>query len=132
MGLFSRLVGIPDAGNVIEKTGSALDKLFTSKDEKLTHAELMEKIKQNPQEWQAQANNIAAAHRSMFVAGARPFIMWVCGAGLTFVFVLNPVIQWTTGNPGPAMPIDALMELVVAMLGLGAMRSAEKIAGVSK
>jgi hypothetical protein len=132
MGLFSKLVGVPDVGNVIEKTGSALDKLFTSKDEKLTHAELMEKIKQNPQEWQAQANNIAAAHRSMFVAGARPFIMWVCGAGLSFVFVFNPIIQWTTGAPGPVMPIDSLMELVVAMLGLGAMRSFEKATGVAK
>jgi|SRR3990167_2794451 len=132
MGLFSKLVGVPDIGSVIEKTGGALDKLFTSKDEKLTHAELMEKIKQNPAEWQAQANNIAGAHRSMFVAGARPALMWVCAIGLAFVFVINPVIQWTTGQPGPEMPTESMMSLVTAMLGLAGMRSYEKVVGVAK
>ena len=132
MGLFSKLVGVPDVGNVIEKTGSALDKLFTSKDEKLTHAELMEKIKQSPQEWQAQANNIAGSHRSVFVAGARPAIMWVCAVGLAFVFVINPIIQWASGQPGPVLPTDDMTKLVYALLGLGAMRSVEKVAGVAK
>jgi hypothetical protein len=132
MGIFSKLVGVPNVSDVVEKTGNALDKLFTSKDEKLTHAEIMEKIKQNPQEWQAQANNIAASHRSVFVAGARPAIMWVCALGLAFVFVINPVIQWTTGAPGPEMPTEAMMTLVTSLLGLGVMRSAEKIAGVAK
>lgn len=132
MGLFSKLVGAPNVGDVVEKTGNALDKLFTSKDEKLTHAEIMEKIKQNPQEWQAQANNIAAAHRSVFVAGARPFIMWVCGFGLAFLFLINPIVQWVSGAPGPELPRDSLMELTIAMLGLAAMRSAEKMTGVAK
>lgn len=132
MGWFSKLVGAPDAGTVIEKTGAALDGLFTSKDEKLTHGEVMERIKQSPAEWQAKINLTQAAHRSLFVAGARPAIMWICAAGLAFVFVANPVIQWTTGNPGPEMPKDSLMELVLAMLGLGVMRSAEKLNGVAK
>jgi hypothetical protein len=132
MGIFSKLVGVPDVGSVIEKTGGALDKLFTSKDEKLTHAEVMERIKQDPAKWQAEANNIAGAHRSMFVAGARPAILWVCAIGLAFVFVINPIIQWTTGQPGPTMPIDAMMELVTAMLGLSALRSYEKVTGVAK
>lgn len=132
MGIFSKLLGVPNVGDVVEKTGSALDKLFTSKDEKLTHAEVMERIKQNPAEWQAQANTIAASHRSMFVAGARPALLWICALGLGFLFVINPIIQWTTGNPGPDMPKDALMELTVAMLGLATLRSAEKITGVAK
>lgn len=132
MGWFSRLVGVPDAGTIVEKTGAALDGLFTSKDEKLTHGEVMERIKQAPAEWQSKINLTQAAHRSLFVAGARPAIMWICAAGLLFVFVANPIIQWTTGNPGPDMPKDALMELVLAMLGLGVMRSAEKLSGVAK
>lgn len=132
MGIFSKLVGVPNVGDVVEKTGNALDKLFTSKDEKLTHGEVMERIKQNPQEWQAQANTISASHRSVFVAGARPAIMWICAVGLGFVFVVNPIIQWTTGQPGPVLPTDDMMTLVYALLGLGAMRSAEKITGVAK
>jgi len=132
MGFLSKLIGAPGTGEIIEKTGNALDKLFTSKDEKMTHAEIMEKIKQNPQEWQAQANTIAAGHRSIFVAGARPSILWVCALGLSFVFVINPIIQWVTGSPGPVMPTDSMTSLVTAMLGLGALRSVEKINGVAK
>lgn len=132
MGWFSRFVGAPDAGTIVEKTGAALDGLFTSKDEKLTHQEVLERIKQDPQKWQADINLAQAAHRSMFVAGARPAIMWICAAGLAFVFVANPIIQWTTGNPGPEMPKDSLMELVTLMLGLGVLRSAEKMTGAAK
>jgi hypothetical protein len=132
MGIFSKLVGTPDVGSVIEKTGNALDKLFTSKDEKLTHGEVMERIKQNPGEWQAKANEISASHRSVFVAGARPAIMWVCAFGLAFVFVINPVVQWTTGQPGPELPTDSITEMVYALLGLGALRTFEKVSGAAK
>ena len=132
MGWFSKLVGAPDADDVVRETGNALDKLFTSKDEKLTHAEIMEKIKQSPAEWQAQANTISAAHRSVFVAGARPFILWVCGFGLANSFLINPWIQWVTYQPGPELPLEAMTSLVMALLGLGGLRSIEKIAGVAK
>ena len=132
MGLFSKLIGIPDAGAIIEKTGGALDKLFTSKDEKLTHGEIMAKINQDPARWQADANAISAAHRSIFVAGARPFILWVCGFGLAFVFLINPIIQWKTGVAGPEMPTEAITGMVYALLGLSGLRSFEKVNGVAK
>ena len=132
MGWLSSLVGTPNTGEVIEKTGNALDKLFTSKDEKLSHAEVMERIKQEPQKWQNEITLAEAQHRSVFVAGWRPFIGWVCGTGLCFVFVLNPIIQWITGQVGPQMPTQAMMTLVVSLLGLAGYRTAEKIGGVAK
>ena len=132
MGLFSKLVGTPDVGTIVEKTGNALDKLFTSKDEKLTHQEILERIKQDPQKWQADISLAEASHRSVFVAGARPFIVWVCGVGLAFVFVINPIVQWVTGKPGPMLPLDSLMMLVTSVLGLGVYRTVEKVAGVAK
>ena len=81
---------------------------------------------------QVELNKIGAAHRSIFVAGARPFLLWVCGVGLAFSFIVNPVIQWTTGDPGPELPTGVMMELVIAMLGLAGLRTAEKMVGVSK
>ena len=132
MGLFSKLVGAPDIGETAEKVGGALDKLFTSKDEKLTHQEVLERIKQNPQKWQNDINLAQATHRTLFVAGARPSIMWVCAIGLAFVFILNPIIQWVTGSPGPDLPTEDMTKLVYALLGLGIMRTAEKMHGVAK
>ena len=132
MSILSKIIGAPDASTVIEKTGNALDKLFTSKDEKLSHAEIMEKIKQSPQEWQASANEISAGHRSVFVAGARPFILWVCGFGLANAFLVNPWIQWATGLPGPVLPLNDMSTLIWALLGLGGFRTVEKLNGAAK
>lgn len=132
MGWFNKLVGAPDAAKIVENTGTALDKLFTSKDEKMTHAEIMERIKQDPMRWQAETNAISAGHRSVFVAGARPFIVWVGGLGLCNAFLVNPWLQWWTGKPGPELPLEAMMELVLMLLGLATLRTVEKMRGVSK
>src|SRR5688572_759743 len=43
---------------------------------------------------QAEINKIEAASNSVFVAGWRPFIGWVCGFGIAWVFVLNPIASW--------------------------------------
>ncbi len=66
------------------------------------------------------------------MAGWRPALGWVCALGLLFVFVGNPVIQWVTGEPGPQMPTDIMLELVLAMLGLAGLRSFEKVSGKAK
>lgn len=85
---------------------------------------------------QAATNQVEAGHRSIFVAGWRPFIGWVCGAGLAWAFLLAPMLAWMLPLAGiatvmPVLQVDHLMELVVAMLGLGALRSFEKVKGVN-
>lgn len=85
---------------------------------------------------QAATNQAEAGHVSIFVAGWRPFIGWVCGAGLAWAFLLAPLLAWMLPAMGvvavmPVLQIDYLMELVVAMLGLGALRSFEKVRGVA-
>jgi hypothetical protein len=92
----------------------------------------MASIAQNPQMWQAEIGKMEAQHRSVFVAGWRPFIGWVCGTGLGFVFVFNPIIQWITGQAGPSMPTEAMMTLVVSLLGLAGYRTVEKVSGTAK
>lgn len=129
MSWLNKLMG---AGDAVEATGKALDGLFTSKDEKLSHADIQARIAQNPEKWQFELNLAQAGHRSLFVAGARPFIVWICGFGLANAFLINPWIQWITGSPGPELPTEIMMNLVVAILGLGALRTVEKVSGVAK
>lgn len=87
---------------------------------------------------QIEVNKEEAKHASIFVAGWRPFIGWICGAGLGWAFVGQPVANWVVAAFGlkvaalPILPTENLMELVVAMLGLGALRTFEKSKGVAK
>ena len=120
------------AAQPIEAVGNVVDKLFTSDEERLTHAEVMARIQQAPAMVQSEINKIEAQHRSIYVAGWRPFLGWVCGAGLANVFLVNPWIQWVTNQPGPEMPVEVMTQLVVALLGLGALRTAEKFGGRAK
>jgi len=116
----------------IEAVGNVLDKLFTSDDEKLSKKILLQKLAQEPALAQVELNKVQAQHRSIFVAGARPFMMWVCGVGFAFTFIINPILQWSTGDPGPQMPSDIMLELAIGMLGMSALRTAEKLAGKTK
>lgn len=117
----------------INAVGNVLDNLFTSDDERLTHEEVKLRLEQKPNMAQAEINKVQAAHRSTFVAGARPFLMWVCGLGFLFAFVINPVLQWLAPEFGsPELPLDVMLELTLAMLGLAGLRTFEKVTGVAK
>lgn len=148
MGFLAQLFGMTaaDAGRTIatpiEALGNVFDKLFTSDEEKAQAQAVLAKLAQRPGELQVELNKIEAQHRSIFVAGARPFIMWVCGISLAFYyipqFVLAAIIwarmSWDmqTLVPYPVGQISGLMELTIAMLGLGAMRTIDKAIGTSK
>lgn len=81
---------------------------------------------------QIEVNKVEAASDSRFKSWARPAALWVCVAGLGYEFILRPLLPWTltvTGVSGvPPLPSldDVLMELLFALLGLGAFRSIDK------
>jgi len=85
-------------------------------------------------ELQTKINEAEAQHRSVFVAGWRPFIGWVCGIALAYNFVLRDLIIFAMGKDfvPPALQMDHLMTVLMGMLGLGAFRTYEKIKHVSK
>jgi len=117
----------------IKAVGSVLDDLFTSDEEELTLEIVKQRLAQKPALVQAEIMKVQAQHRSTFVAGARPFLMWVCGIGFLFAFLINPVLQWLMPDAGaPELPLDVMMELTLAMLGLAGLRTVEKLKGVSK
>ena len=86
---------------------------------------------------QAAINQAEAGHSSVFVAGWRPAIGWVCAAALAWAFIVAPVATWALAVLGiretlPAIMTDNLFELVLAMLGLGGLRTFEKLKGVAR
>lgn len=87
---------------------------------------------------QAKINQVEAAHKSIFVAGWRPFIGWVCGISIAWSFLVYPIMDWalvvldTQVRELPKLDTDQLYQLVLAMLGMGGLRTFEKIKKVSR
>lgn len=80
---------------------------------------------------QLEVNKAEAAHESLFVAGWRPAIGWVCAMAIFSDFVMRPVMVWLSGwYPGmpvfPSLISDNLWELMTGMLGLSGLRTFEK------
>lgn len=85
---------------------------------------------------QLEINKEEAKNSSLFVSGWRPSIGWICSASLAYQYILRPILTWTTlllGYDLPPMPgIDAnLWELILGMLGIGGLRTVEKLRGVA-
>jgi hypothetical protein len=119
-----------------------LDKFIEDKDQKakLAHeiATMSEKHAQELAKGQLEVNKVEAGHRSRFVAGWRPFIGWICGAALAWHFVAAPLLTFVFAYLGadlpqlPSFDMDALMTVLLGMLGLGGLRTFEKAKGLSK
>jgi len=85
---------------------------------------------------QTDTNKVEAANSSLFVAGWRPFIGWICGSGLAWNYAGIPLlttIMLLIGHPVsiPQADLSEMMPLLIGMLGLGGMRTFEKINGVN-
>lgn len=134
--MLNMLVGKPVAGS-IEAVGNILDKLFTSDQEKLNLELARQRLNLKSSEIQTEINKVEASHRSLFVAGWRPFIGWVGGIAIAYAYLLHPIMQWMSAvwlpdiTP-PELVLDNLFELVIAMLGLGGLRTFEKVKGRTK
>jgi hypothetical protein len=77
-----------------------------------------------------------ASNKSIFVAGWRPGIGWACGAAFAWTYVLEPLASFTLSAIGhpvklPALDISGMMPVLLGMLGLGGMRSLEKVKGLN-
>ncbi|MBQ4814006.1 hypothetical protein J8M20_21755 [Pseudoalteromonas luteoviolacea] len=124
---------VSDVREPLQIVGNIIDDLYTSEEEVLEQQVLKARMLAKQSEIQAQINSVQAGHRSAFVAGARPFLMWVCGLGFLFAFVINPILQWILPQYGaPELPLDVMLELTLGMLGLAGLRTIEKIKGVAK
>jgi hypothetical protein len=136
MGLLDTILGtkeITDIAGGIGKAAKDIRDIATGAD---VQAKLLE-IENAAMQMQAKINEVEAASPSLFIAGGRPAIIWVCAAGLAWQYILGPVLTWGVAISGAAvtLPIingDGLMSLTIALLGLGTMRTYEKVKGVQK
>lgn len=125
-------------GNVATGVAEAIDRFVQTKEEKEAAAQLLMKIQQEPDRWQAEINKIEASHRSLFVAGWRPAIGWICAIALFWGWLAAPAAQFICEILGieikemPAVELGEAISLVMAMLGMGALRTYEKRTGTAR
>ena len=118
-----------------------LDKFIEDKDQKnsLAHqiATMSQRHAQELAKGQIEVNRVEAASNSMFVSGWRPAVGWVCVLGMAANFIVIPMTNFVLAlfeSPITIPLIDTatMMPVLMGMLGLGAMRSTEKIKKVSR
>ena len=127
--------------SLVTPVSGLLDKFIEDKDQKaaLAHeiATLADKQANEQAVAQIELNKVEAAHQSMFVAGWRPSIGWVCSLAMLLNFILIPFINLGLEFGGLDLKLDlidmeTMMPVLFGMLGLGGMRTAEKIKGVQR
>lgn len=127
------LLGI---GSVIEGVGKVAEHFVTTDKERMALELESRKIDQQNDMAQISVNTQEAQSSSLFVSGWRPFVGWVCGFGLFYVAMLNPLMQFVANMNGytgkfPEIDTTITMQVLFGMLGLGGMRTYEKTKGVA-
>ena len=127
-------------GPVFELGGKIIDRLFPDPAQKAAaELELLKMTQAGDLQTvlaQLEINAKEAAHPSLFVAGGRPFFIWIGGVGFGYAVILQPLLVWMArvkGWPEPPLPdADLLWVVVSGLLGISGFRSVEKIKGVTK
>lgn len=87
---------------------------------------------------QMETNKLEAQSASVFVSGARPFILWVCGAGLAYASLIEPLARFVATvffaytGVFPVIDTELTLQILLGLLGLGGMRSFEKAKGIAR
>lgn len=146
-----------DASALVRETGAVLDNLFTSDDERAKARLALAELEQRPLMAELDRQIAEAKHASVYVAGARPAILWVGAAGLAYAFIAQPLLAWVTallfsllswggGLAGAdPIPLEAMLAAMPPALdpavllaclsgsgGMAALRSFEKTKGVAR
>lgn len=139
------LGGLPLVGSIIgvaaDSIGKVVDHYFPDPQKAAEFKLEIYKSLQSSDLAQIDVNKAEAASSSVFVAGWRPFIGWVCGGALAYQYVVLPISIYvatifnekyaTVFLNAPKLD-DNLWQLLVAMLGMGALRSFDKYQGVAR
>tara|TARA_R110002096_G_scaffold192812_1_gene374521 strand:- start:149 stop:580 length:432 start_codon:yes stop_codon:yes gene_type:complete len=138
---FDPLSALFDIGKV------AIEKIWPDPTKRAQELRLLEEMKQRGdlEEMNAQVklltgqmeiNKVEAASSNWFVAGWRPFVGWVCGFALAYAAILEPLMRFIASvndytGKFPIIDTTITMQVLLGMLGLGAMRTREKEKGVN-
>lgn len=85
---------------------------------------------------QIEVNKVEAAAPDLLTRGWRPMVGWVCCAGLATQFLIGPFCTWGAGLMGavvvfPELDMATLLTLLLGLLGLGSLRTVEKLKGAA-
>jgi hypothetical protein len=135
-------MALPIIGSILSIGEKLIEKLIP--DPKLK-AEALQKLAEMEQKGdlaviagQVEINKIEAANTNLFIAGWRPFLGWVCAGAFAISLVVIPLtgyVALVAGRPlppPPKMETEQVMMLLTGMLGLGGMRTIEKLSGAEK
>ena len=126
---------------LINPISTLLDKVIPDKDlkEQLAHdiATMAERHSHDIIKAQIEVNKTEAAHKSLFVSGWRPAVGWTCCLGLAGNFIFIPMVNFVLALTGsditiPLIDVSTMMPVLMCMLGLGTMRTVEKINKVER
>ncbi len=144
MGLLGKWFG-GNIGTTVKEIGEGVSTIATSLRSAIT-GELPPKVRGELEKVATEADALAMKTQgeitkaesqspSLFIAGWRPTLGWICVTGLGLHFIVSPLIQWIAVIVGktvsaPVFEVGALISLVLTLLGVGTMRSYEKTKGV--
>lgn len=122
---------ITGIGAVADLASTVVNKIFPDKtDQERAQLAAAVQIVQG----QLDINKAEAASASVFTSGWRPAIGWCCAAALVLQYLARPMLQWVgvvSGHDWPTLPgiDDNLWQLMLGMLGLGGLRTIERVKG---
>ena len=124
-------------GDTLKTVGTVIDDLHFSGEEKEKLKLQMKEIDAKLKEKQLDINKVEAGHRSIFVSGWRPFLGWISGLSIGYVYLFQPILDMILQMFGVevdwvVLDVGQLMPLILGMLGLGGLRSFEKAKGLTK
>lgn len=134
-------------GSVFDFAGKVVDKLFPDPAQKAQAQLELFKMQQSGElaklaaetdiaKAQIAVNQEEAKSSSLFIAGGRPFIMWICGFAMAYVSIIEPIARFISAvwfhysGAFPAIDTALTLQVLLGLLGLGSMRTVEKIKGV--
>lgn len=85
---------------------------------------------------QLEINAREAAHPSVWVSGWRPAFGWCGAVAFLYATIGQPLLAWYAATRGlpvpPTLNMDLLWAVITGLLGIGGLRSVEKIKGAAK
>ena len=136
------MIGKLFGSSTIKAVGNIVDELYTSEEEKAAAKLAIKKVEAELKKRQMDINLADAQSKAGGISGAiqriwRPLIGFGCALAIMFEYVLKPFLMFFLATfhietlPLPEMDMGTLMPLVMGLLGMGAIRSYEKVKGVN-
>ena len=135
-------LAVSAVGGIIGAVGGIIDSVYTSDKERLDAQIELAKIDASLLTAQMEVNKAEASHASIWVAGARPAILWIGAAAMAYQFLVYPLLAgcWALmqakgwipqGMPNPpTLQSDELWVIISGILGIGGYRTLERVKGV--